>query len=213
MMSSSRASGSTTAAIWSRNAEHAALSGGHSNDRLRIFNQAEIVFGAVQSMPAAVNAAQALGDERNRIKVAPASGDWAFFRVTRRQRMTPPVQRARSRSRPRASSQPRSQDPAAAEPPVLGIVPVAAGTGFFGVGVHPLSFRSRERLTPNRARSTDAEADRPQDGISENGVAHARGSECVSCPGAVEPDECHPQSCLGFSPCRALASKDIERRQ
>src|SRR5438132_13965486 len=142
-MSSSRASGSTTAAIWSRNAEHAALSGGHSNDRL--------VFGAVQSMPAAVNAAQALGDERNRIKVAPASGDWAFFRVTRRQRMTPPVQRARSRSRPRASSQPRSQDPAAAEPPVLGIVPVAAGTGFFGVGVHPLSFRSRERLTPNRA--------------------------------------------------------------
>ena len=83
-MSSSRASGSTTAAIWSRNAEHAALSGGHSNDRLRIFNQAEIVFGAVQSMPAAVNAAQALGDERNRIKVAPASGDWAFFRVTRR---------------------------------------------------------------------------------------------------------------------------------
>ena len=39
-----------------------------------IFNQAEIVFGAVQSMPVAVNAARALGDERNRIKAAPASG-------------------------------------------------------------------------------------------------------------------------------------------
>src|SRR5947209_5981211 len=84
-------------------------------------------------MPVAVNAARALGDERNRIKAAPASGDWAFFRVTRRHRMTPPVQRAWSRSRPWASSQPRSQDSAATEPPVLGIVPVAAGTGFFGV--------------------------------------------------------------------------------
>jgi predicted component of type VI protein secretion system len=30
---------------------------------------------------------------------------------------------------------------------------------------------------PNRACSTDAELDRPQDAISENGVAHARGSE------------------------------------
>jgi hypothetical protein len=39
---------------------------------------------------------------------------------------------------------------------------------------------------PNRACSTDAELDRPQDAISENGVAHARGSEREPCPGAVE---------------------------
>jgi hypothetical protein len=39
-----------------------------------------------------------------------------------------------------------------------------------------------ERLRPNRAGSTDAGVDRPQDGISENGVAHARvsGSQIVS---------------------------------
>src|SRR5205823_14229867 len=64
---------------------------------------------------------------------------------------------------------------------------------------------------PNRAGSTDAEVDRPQDGISENGVAHARGSECATCPGAVELGGCHSRSCRGFFPCRARASKGIER--
>src|SRR5215510_10165712 len=64
---------------------------------------------------------------------------------------------------------------------------------------------------PNRAYSTDAEVDRPQDAFSENGVAHARASEREPCPGAFERAGYHPRACLGFSPCRALASKGIER--
>jgi hypothetical protein len=63
----------------------------------------------------------------------------------------------------------------------------------------------------NRACSTDAEVDRPQDAISENDVAHAKVSEREPCRGAVEPAGYHPRSCLGLSPCRALASKGIER--
>jgi hypothetical protein len=70
---------------------------------------------------------------------------------------------------------------------------------------------ARTMTSANRAGSTDAEVDRPQDVISGNDVAHARGSECALCPGAVEPGGCHPRSCLGFSPCHALASKGIER--
>jgi hypothetical protein len=66
-------------------------------------------------------------------------------------------------------------------------------------------------VMPNRACSTDAELDRPQDAISENGVAHARGSEREPCPGAVELAGYRPRSCRGFSPCRALGSRDIER--
>jgi hypothetical protein len=66
-------------------------------------------------------------------------------------------------------------------------------------------------VMPNRPCSADAELDRPQDAISENGVAHARGSRCEPCPGAFELAGYHPRSCLGFSPCRALASRDIER--
>src|SRR5262249_1852789 len=63
----------------------------------------------------------------------------------------------------------------------------------------------------NRPCSTDAEVDRPQDAISENGVARARVSQREPCPGAVEHAGYHPRSCLGFSLCRALASKAIER--
>src|ERR671923_600227 len=65
-----------------------------------------------------------------------------------------------------------------------------------------------------RACSTGAEVDRPQDATSENGVTHARVSQrelCEHYPGPVEPGEYHPRSCLGFSPCRALASKGIEQ--
>jgi hypothetical protein len=64
---------------------------------------------------------------------------------------------------------------------------------------------------PNKACSMDDEPDRPQDAISENGVARARVSEREPCPRAVELGGYHPRSCLGFSPCHALASRDIER--
>jgi hypothetical protein len=63
-----------------------------------------------------------------------------------------------------------NRDPGA---PVLWALPVAAGNGFFGVGSTRCHSGARGRLTPNRARSTGAEVDRPQDGISENGGAHA----------------------------------------
>jgi hypothetical protein len=42
-------------------------------------------------------------------------------------------------------------------------------------------------VTLNRACSTDAEVDGPQDAISENDVAHAKVSEREPCRGAVEP--------------------------
>src|SRR6266511_3870978 len=63
---------------------------------------------------------------------------------------------------------------------------------------------------PDRAGSTDAGVDRPQDEISENGVAHARVSECAACPGAVAPGGCHARSCLGFSPSSVKNLKAIE---
>src|SRR6266511_1170498 len=57
---------------------------------------------------------------------------------------------------------------------------------------------------PNKACSMDDELDRPQDAISENGVARARVSEREPCPRAVELGGYHPRSCLGFSPCMLL---------